>query len=111
MANRLTMAKVHPIRTLHQRGWSNRRIARELGIHRKTVGRYVRLFEREQAKAASNPPPGSAGCGLGEGWAGLPLTLLYRRAWRGGSRPAALFPRGFCLRGAVFDLKCWYSHR
>jgi transposase len=67
MANRLTMAKVHSILTLHQRGWSNRRIARALGVHRKTVGRYVRLFEREQGRAASNPPPGFPGCGLGEG--------------------------------------------
>lgn len=32
MANRLEMAKVHSIQTLHARGWSQRRIARELGI-------------------------------------------------------------------------------
>ena len=51
MANQLTMAKVHSILTLHQRGWSNRRIARALGIHRKTVGRYVRLFEKGRARA------------------------------------------------------------
>ena len=29
------------IQVLHARGWSRRRIARELGIHRKTVGSYV----------------------------------------------------------------------
>ena len=27
--------------TLHEKGWSNRRISRELGIHRKTVSRYI----------------------------------------------------------------------
>jgi transposase len=43
MANRLKMAKVHSIQTLHARGWSQRRIARELGIHRETVARYVQL--------------------------------------------------------------------
>jgi hypothetical protein len=34
MANVLKMAKVHSIQVLHARGWSRRRIARELGIHR-----------------------------------------------------------------------------
>jgi transposase len=29
------------IRSLHEKGWSQRRIARELGLHRKTVGRYI----------------------------------------------------------------------
>ena len=45
MANRLKMAKIHSIQTLHARGWSQRRIARELGIHRETVARYVQLAE------------------------------------------------------------------
>ena len=43
MANRLKMAMVHSIQTLLEHGWSRRRIARELGIDRETVGRYVRL--------------------------------------------------------------------
>jgi len=47
MANQLTMAKIQPILTLHQRGWSNRRIARTLGVHRKTVPRYVRTGSDE----------------------------------------------------------------
>ena len=45
MANRLKMAKVHSIQTLHARAWSQRRIARELGVHRETVARYVQLAE------------------------------------------------------------------
>ena len=61
MANQLTMAKVHSILTLHQRGWSNRRIARALGIHRKTVGRHVKLAVSEPSKVPTNPPPGSEG--------------------------------------------------
>ena len=51
MANQLKVATVHSILTLRDRGWSRRRIARELGIHRETVGRYVRLAA-EGAKAA-----------------------------------------------------------
>jgi transposase len=45
MANILKMAKVHSIQTLHARGWSQRRIARALGVHRETVARYVQLPE------------------------------------------------------------------
>ena len=54
MANQLKMALVDSIITLHGHGWSRRRIARELGIHRETVGRYVCL----SARPASNAPPG-----------------------------------------------------
>ena len=43
MANQLRMAQVHAIQVLRDQGWSQRRIARELGIHRDTVGRYLRL--------------------------------------------------------------------
>ena len=41
MANQLKMAKVQTILTLHRQGWSQRRIAEELGIDRGTVARYV----------------------------------------------------------------------
>jgi transposase len=57
MANRLTMAEVDTILTLHRSGCSNREIARLTGVHRETVGRYV-----AQAAAENRPlaPPGSA---------------------------------------------------
>jgi transposase len=42
MARLLKMAKVQAIRGLHERSWSNRRIARELGVDRETVAKYVR---------------------------------------------------------------------
>ena len=58
MANNLKMGLVHTVLSLHKLAWSDRRIARELGIHRETVGRHIRL-----AEAASEPareaPPGS----------------------------------------------------
>jgi len=59
MANRLRVAKIHSILTLHERGWSDRRIARTLGIHRETVGRYVRLATAEPRPAKA--PTGSDG--------------------------------------------------
>ena len=43
MANHLEMAHVETILSLHGRGWSQRRIARELGIDRETVARHLAL--------------------------------------------------------------------
>lgn len=40
--NRLAVSLQQSIITLHERGWSARRIARELGLHRETVGREVK---------------------------------------------------------------------
>jgi hypothetical protein len=55
MANQLKMAQVHAIQVLREQGWSRRRIARELGIHRETIARYLRL-------ARAGPPSAAAGC-------------------------------------------------
>jgi transposase len=41
MPNRLKMTTVQAVMALHQRGWSQRRIARELGIDRETVSRHL----------------------------------------------------------------------
>jgi transposase len=56
MANHLKMAKVQALHVLAERGWSLRRIARELGIHRDTVKRHLAL--EQAAKQASNPATG-----------------------------------------------------
>lgn len=58
MANRLRMAKVHSIQTLHAQGWSQRRIARALGVDRETVARYVHAAATE-LQNQPNPPAGS----------------------------------------------------
>ena len=50
MANHLKVAKVLSIRELHSQGWSQRRIARELGISRGAVSRHLREASNE-AKA------------------------------------------------------------
>jgi Helix-turn-helix domain len=57
MANLLKMAIRETIRTLHCRGWSQRRIADELGINRETVARHLRLADPPPKPA--NAPPGS----------------------------------------------------
>jgi transposase len=73
MANRLKMAMIETILRLHRQGWSNRRIAKELGIDRDAVSRHIRqaLANSKAAKAptgseeanpsakAAKAPPGS----------------------------------------------------
>jgi len=58
MANRLTMAEIDRILTLHTTGHSNRQIAELLGVDRETVGKYV---GRHKAQNQPNAPTGSAG--------------------------------------------------
>jgi transposase len=53
MANHLTMALVDSVFTLHRRGWSRRRIARELGIHREAVARYLQTPATEPKPAVA----------------------------------------------------------
>src|SRR6516162_2147470 len=54
MANHLSMATIDFVLTLHQRGWSHRRIARELNIDRETVGRHLQA-QGVSAKPANAP--------------------------------------------------------
>ena len=49
------MAKVLSIKALHAQGWSQRQIARELGINRETVARHLK-----QSSKPAKAPTGSA---------------------------------------------------
>ena len=53
--NELNVNLQHSILTLAGNGWSNRRIARELGINRETVGKYLVLARSKPA--ISTPAP------------------------------------------------------
>jgi transposase len=58
MSNLLKVAMIDLIRSLHRQGLSQRRIARELGVNRETVARYLK-----RAKVAAKPAnalPGSS---------------------------------------------------
>jgi transposase len=61
MANQLKMATVQSILSLHEKRWSYRRIARELGVDRETVARYVRLAAQagETERAAAEADSGA----------------------------------------------------
>ncbi len=61
MSNHLKVAMIDLILSFHRKGWSQRRIATELGINRETVARYLKL-----ARAAPKPaiaPSGSDSSG------------------------------------------------
>src|SRR5262245_57043957 len=62
MSNLLRVAVIDTILSLHQRGWSQRRIARELGVHRETVARYLRQAPVPKPANApiGSPAPGDA---------------------------------------------------
>jgi transposase len=57
MANRLNMAKIQAIEQLQALKWSQRKIARELGIDRGAVARHLRRAESDPKAAI--PPTGS----------------------------------------------------
>jgi transposase len=60
MSNQLKMATIQAILSLRAQRWSFRRIARELGVHRDTVARYVRQDEVKPAKAPVGPDEGTS---------------------------------------------------
>jgi transposase len=82
MANLLKMAIVQSIFSLRAQGWSQRRIARELGVDRETVGRYLR--QRLCGAKPANAPTGSEESKPAT-LAGLPATA---------SKPATNAPTG-----------------
>ena len=71
--NRLTLSLQHSIVTLSQRGWSARRIARELGINRETVGRHLKP---KPAKVTTGSPEGEA-----DSKPAIPTTGFSEESW------------------------------
>ena len=51
MANRLSMARIQTIFTLREQGLSNRKIGEISGIHRETVGKYLKEADSKPAEA------------------------------------------------------------
>jgi len=78
MSNVLKVSLQTTIYSLAQRGWSQRRIAKELGINRETVGRYLRL-----------PKPAISTAGFEDGEAGKPaISITGILAGKEESKPA-----------------------
>ena len=64
MTNQLKMAKIDAILALHQRQWSIRRIAKELGLHRDTVARHIQACQQQPKPVGAffSSDPESASC-------------------------------------------------
>ena len=62
MANELKVAKVLSIKALHAQGWSQRRIAREMGVNRETVARHLKEGSKpaEAPTGSADPKPAKA---------------------------------------------------
>ena len=60
MANQIKMATSTSIIELYERGWSKRRIARELDLNRETVSRHILVHTAADSKPAI-PPTGADG--------------------------------------------------
>ena len=90
MSNRLKMAMIETILLLSARGWSTRRIGRELGIHRDTVARHLPPQNRPQRPTGSDHPADEAKP------ATAPHRVLVRknRPQRPGSDPPSLAVEG-----------------
>ena len=56
MANQLKMALIETLLRLHAQGWSQRRIARELGIDRSAVARHIRCAQPAAIAAGAGDP-------------------------------------------------------
>ena len=60
MANQIKMAETAAILRLHEQGWSQRKIARDLGLDRGTVNRYLRLAAKPAIVIPGEPEVATA---------------------------------------------------
>jgi hypothetical protein len=69
--NQLNVSLQHSITSLAAKGWSARKIARELGMHRETAGRYV-----QPVAPASKPATAPIGSKAGRAGQCAPLSAV-----------------------------------
>ena len=82
MANQIKMAETAAIVRLHEQGWSQRKIARELGLDRGTVNRYLRLAAKPAIPISGTPDGTDAKPAIPTtGAAGRPSACAPWRAW------------------------------
>ena len=92
--NQLNVSLQHSITTLAAKGWSARKIARELGVPRETEGRYLQPGVPESkpaipptgsaAASAAKPAPVPAGSKPGRTSQCAPLSAVIAPGWRAG---------------------------
>jgi transposase len=90
MSYLLKVATIDIILSLHRRGWSQRRIARELDTNRETVGRYIK--QTRAAPKPANAPSGSDTVEAGPQPNAPPLASAPDNVDRGSSRKSECEP-------------------
>jgi transposase len=105
MANRLKMALVESILILHGQGWSQRRIARGLGVNRETVQGHLRAAA--EASKPANAPIGSVAVSGHSKPANAPLGSEEGLEPAKPSQPATVVESGRRGRGSV--CRAWHA--
>jgi transposase len=87
MPNYLKMADRQRIKALLELGWSHRRIAREVGVHRETVARYAEEWSRKPANPIVGEKPSSGPASTAATYhhfieQGLERGLTAQRIWQ-----------------------------
>ena len=77
--NQLNVKRQHSITTLAAKGWSARKIGRELGLHQETVGRYLGL-----TKPAATPAIAPAGSKAGRASQWVPFATVIQQGLAAG---------------------------
>jgi transposase len=95
--NRLCVSLQLSILTLYERGWSARRIARELGVHRETVGRELKRSKPANVTTGSESDagakPAKVTTGSEDGASSKPAKVTTGSAARGRSECEAWRPQ------------------
>ena len=110
MSNSLKVSLQTTIYSLDDRGWSRRRIARELGIDRETVGRYLRLakpaISTTGLEEAGEAKPAISTAGLEGAGEAKPAISTAGVEEASEVKPAIPTP-GFAGAGEASHFDCW----
>jgi transposase len=105
MSNVLEVAMKDAILSLHRQGYSQRRIARDLGVNRETVARYLRQAGADSKPA--NAPTGSIAAHSGSKPANAPTGSTEPDTATGRDPAATGFPLRERCRGRVSECERW----
>jgi len=101
MANHINMGEREAIARLYEGGWKKRRIARELGLDRKTVRRHILALERSKGTISPAGDGGSKGTILHAGDVEAKGTILHAGKSMRPGRPSRCEPHKVFIESAV----------
>ena len=101
MANHINMGEREAIARLYEGGWKKRRIARELGLDRKTVRRHILALDRSKGTISPAGDGGSKGTILLAGDVEAKGTILHAGKSMRPGRPSRCEPHKVFIESAV----------